>query len=354
MRAALRLARRGLGQVWPNPAVGCVLVRDGKLVGRGWTQPGGRPHGEAMALAQAGDASQGATAYVTLEPCAHHGRTPPCADALITAGVKRVVTPLEDPDPRVAGKGHARLREAGITVDIGLEAQAATTLNEGFLLRQRLGRPKLTLKLAASLDGRIATSTGESRWITGPRARAAVHLMRSESDAILIGAGTARTDDPSLDVRLTGLEARSPVRVVVDSNLSLPLSSRMLNDGLSPVWLAHAPGAKGRADAELIEVARGAAGLDPVDLLAKLGAKGVTRIFCEGGGALAASFLDAGLVDELVWMNAGLTLGADGKPAIGSLGLENLHSAARFTLSDWRQIGPDLISIWRPQRQSQA
>ena len=190
MAAALSLARRGLGQVWPNPAVGCVIVKDGRVLGRGWTQPGGRPHAETMALAQAGDGARGATAYVSLEPCAHHGKTPPCADALIASGIARVVMPLEDPDPRVSGKGVARLHDAGISVEIGLLAAEAEAVNCGFLMRQRSGRPWVTLKLAASLDGRIATSTGQSQWITGPEARRHVHAMRLRHDAVMVGAGT--------------------------------------------------------------------------------------------------------------------------------------------------------------------
>ena len=201
MRHALALGARGLGQTWPNPAVGCVLVKDNRIVGRGWTQPGGRPHAEVRALAQAGEAARGSTAYVTLEPCAHHGKTPPCAEALIAAGVARVVTALQDPDSRVAGRGHAILRAAGLGVTEHVEAAAATDAHAGFLLRVTQGRPLLTLKLASSFDGRIATATGESRWITGPEARYHVHALRHSHDAVLVGAGTARADDPMLTVR---------------------------------------------------------------------------------------------------------------------------------------------------------
>ena len=220
MAHALALARRGLGTVWPNPAVGAVLVRGGRVVGRGWTQAGGRPHAETMALAQAGPAAQGATAYVTLEPCAHHGQTPPCAEALVRARVARVVSAFQDPDPRVAGRGHAMLRAAGISVTEGVREAEARALQRGFLTRIAAGRPMLTLKLATSLDGRIATAAGESRWITGPEARARVHAMRAAHDAVLIGGGTARADDPSLTVRGLGI-ADLPVRIIAARALGL-------------------------------------------------------------------------------------------------------------------------------------
>src|SRR5580700_4659831 len=227
MRTALGLARRGLGNTWPNPAVGCVIVKDGRVVGRGWTQKGGRPHAETEALARAGKGAKGATAYVSLEPCSHHGKTPPCAEALIAAGVSRVVAAVEDPDPRVSGRGIARLRAAGIAVEAGLCAAEAAELNAGFFCRVAQGRPLVTLKLAASLDGRIATPTGKSRWITGPAARERAHLLRAAHDAVLIGTGTALADDPQLTCRLPGLEARSPVRIVIDRTLRLPATLRL-------------------------------------------------------------------------------------------------------------------------------
>ena len=220
MDHALRLAQRGLGNVWPNPAVGCVIVAAGRVVGRGWTQPGGRPHAERMALDAAGAAARGATAYVTLEPCAHHGRAPPCSDALVAAGVARVVSALTDPDPRVAGRGHARLREAGIEVVEGVRAGPAAELQRGFLSRVTQGRPMVTLKLATSFDGRIATASGESRWITGEAARRHVHLLRLTHDAVMVGAGTARADLPALNVRGFG-PVRQPVRVVM-ANAPIP------------------------------------------------------------------------------------------------------------------------------------
>src|SRR5271165_205437 len=238
MQAALSLARRGLGTVWPNPAVGCVIVNKDRVVGRGWTQPGGRPHGETEALRRAGDAARGATAYVSLEPCCHWGHTPPCADALADAGVRRVVVAIEDPDPRVAGAGLQRLRGADIEVETGLGAEAAAEINAGFFTRLRLGRPLVTLKLATSLDGHIATASGESRWITGPPARERAHAMRADHDAIMVGTGTVLADDPQLTCRLPGLDHRSPVRVVIDRHLRVPPTSQVIAQARQvPTWL---------------------------------------------------------------------------------------------------------------------
>ncbi len=359
MAAALTLARRGLGRVWPNPAVGCVIVANGRVVGRGWTQPGGRPHAETMALAQAGDAARGATAYVSLEPCAHHGKTPPCADALITAGVARVVTPMEDPDPRVSGKGVERLRKAGIIVETGLMTAEAEALNCGFLLRQRLGRPWVTLKLATSLDGRIATATKESQWITGPAARARVHMMRANHDAILVGSGTIQADDPALTVRLAGLDDRSPVRVVADTHMRLPATSQLARTAAqTPVWLCHGAGAVGAADlGDVVPVPTKVddnGHLDLDDMLSTLGQRGITRTFCEGGGALAAGLMTKGLVDELIVMNAGVVIGGDGTPGLSAMGVTALAQAPRFDLVRAEKIGADTMTVWQPQRHKPA
>ena len=228
MRAALALARRNLGSTWPNPSVGCIVVQAGRVVGRGVTAPGGRPHAEVSALAMAMEAARGATAYVTLEPCSHHGQTPPCADALVEAGVARVLVSLGDPDPRVNGRGLARLRAAGIRVTEGVLAPEAEALQRGFLTRVRLGRPMVTLKLASTLDGRIATSTGESQWITGPEARRAAHALRGTHDAVMAGIGTVRADDPALTCRIPGFRTRPLVRVVVDTNLSIASTARLV------------------------------------------------------------------------------------------------------------------------------
>ncbi len=349
MAAALALGRRGLGRVWPNPAVGCVIVKEGRLLGRGWTQPGGRPHAETMALEAAGAAARGATAYVSLEPCAHFGRTPPCADALVAAGIARVVSPMEDPDPRVSGAGFARLRDAGVAVEVGLMAAEAEAANEGFLKRVRRSRPFLTLKLAATLDGRIATAAGESRWITGPEARARVHLMRAQHDAALVGAATALADDPALDVRLPGLEDRAPLRVALDADLALPKTLKLAAGTRPALRLCRAAGAVSWGEA--VPVGADAAGrLDLAAALAALGARGVTRVLCEGGGRLGAALLRAGLVDELVWFSAGAAIGAEGRPALGPLGLGALAEAPRFGLVREERLGADLMSVWRPRR----
>ncbi|MGH1444831.1 MAG: bifunctional diaminohydroxyphosphoribosylaminopyrimidine deaminase/5-amino-6-(5-phosphoribosylamino)uracil reductase RibD [Cognatishimia sp.] len=354
MALALSLGRRGQGRCWPNPAVGCVVVKDGRIVGRGHTQPGGRPHAETEALAMAGVAARGATAYVTLEPCAHHGKTPPCAQALIDAGVARVVVAVEDSDGRVAGQGFQMLQDAGIQVDVGVLADEAAYDLEGFFLKTEQGRPFVTLKLATTLDGRIATATGESQWITGPEARRRVHMMRARHDAVMVGGGTARADDPSLTVRDLGID-HQPVRVVVSRRLDLPLMSTLARTAKDvPVWLAHGSD----ADAKLVRTWEGlGAELLPCDLqgvhvspssvLQSLGAKGLTRVFCEGGGALAASLLAADLVDELVVFSAGMAIGAEGLPAIGAMGLDRLAAAPRFALHNQERVGADLMSVWR-------
>lgn len=352
MHLAIALGRRGLGQVWPNPAVGCVIVRDGVIVGRGWTQPGGRPHAEVVALGQAGEAARGAVAYVSLEPCAHHGHTPPCADTLIDAGVARVVTALTDPDPRVAGRGHAMLRAAGVDVVEGVCAEPARAAQAGFLSRVRRGRPMVTLKLALTLDGRIATRAGESRWITGPQARRRVHMLRAMHDAVLVGAGTARADDPDLRVRDLGV-TRQPVRVVLDSRLSLDPYGRLgqsLEAG--PVCLLHGPQAGPQGPvwrtkgAELIEVPQGAGGLDVGAALAALGARGITRVLCEGGGALAASLIAAGLADEIVVFSAGHLFGAAGTPGVAELGIRSIGTRP-YDPAGVQVVGGDLMHCWR-------
>ncbi|MEL6235118.1 MAG: bifunctional diaminohydroxyphosphoribosylaminopyrimidine deaminase/5-amino-6-(5-phosphoribosylamino)uracil reductase RibD [Pseudomonadota bacterium] len=352
---AFALARRGLGRVWPNPAVGCVIVRNGQPVGRGWTQPGGRPHAEAMALVAAGPAARGATAYVTLEPCAHHGRTPPCATALAKAGIARLVSTIEDPDPRVSGRGFAALRASGVQVDIGHRVPEARAQSAGFLSRIERARPNLTLKLATTLDGRIATAQGESRWISGPQARRMAHLLRVRHDAILVGAGTARADDPRLDVRDLGLGAASPVRVLADGLLTLPPGAKLLRTARQqPLWILHLAGADparaeafAAAGATLISCAAGPDGkLDPAGMLATLAARGITRLLCEGGGQLAASLIEAGLVDQLVCVTAGRVIGGDGVPGIAAFGLAHLADAPGFRLVAQRRIGDDLLAEW--------
>ncbi|MCR8725440.1 bifunctional diaminohydroxyphosphoribosylaminopyrimidine deaminase/5-amino-6-(5-phosphoribosylamino)uracil reductase RibD [Frigidibacter sp. ROC022] len=356
MAHALTLGRRGLGNCWPNPAVGCVITRDGRIVGRGWTQPGGRPHAEVVALAQAGEAARGATAHVTLEPCSHTGKTGPCALALAEAGVARVVIATADPDTRVNGQGLALLRRAGVAVTNGVLEAEALEANRGFFLRITENRPLLTLKLATSFDGRIATASGESRWITGPEARHAVHGLRHCHDAVLVGGGTARADDPGLNVRGYGA-VRQPVRVVLSRGLNLDETGKLSRTaGEQPLWLIHGP----HADPDRIArwTDRGArclasglgpdGQLDPRAALETLAGEGLTRVFCEGGGSLAASLLGAGLVDELVGFTAGLALGAEAVPAIAAMRFEHLADAPRFRLVESRRCGPDVLHRWRP------
>ncbi len=356
MRLALALARRGLGRVAPNPAVGCVIARDGRVVGRGWTQPGGRPHAETEALARAGAAAKGATAYVTLEPCAHQGKTPPCDRALIAAGIARCVVALEDPDRRVAGQGVANLKAAGVAVETGLCREAAEAANAGYLLRQREGRPLVALKLASTLDGRIATAAGESKWITGEAARARAHLLRARHDAVLVGAGTATADDPRLDVRLPGLEGVRPLRVVLDGSLRLPLSHDLVAGASDrPSCLVTADDLPADrlqpyrdAGLQVLQVGRDPQGrLDLLAALEALCGLGLTRILVEGGGLLAASLLQAGLVDKLYWFRAPRLIGAEGRPAVGELDLKALAEAPSFALQSSEILGGDLLETYR-------
>ena len=354
MAHALSLGQRGLGRTWPNPAVGCVIVKNGRIVGRGWTQPGGRPHAEVMALAQAGQAARGATAYVTLEPCAHTGQTGPCAGALIAAGVARVVTALTDPDPRVAGKGHAMLRAAGIAVTENVFPDQGRAANAGFLKRVTQGLPFVTLKLATTLDGRIATRSGDSRWITSPFSRRAVHAMRLCHDGVLIGAGTARADDPDLTVREIGA-AHQPLRIVIDARLDHDPQSRLGQTArANPVWLCHTKDAPADArvawqntGATLIECEAYADQVNLTDALQRLATLGLTRIFCEGGARLAASLIRDRLVDDLIIFSAGKLIGASGQAALGPLPDAPLTDLPALLLVETRQIGPDTLSHWR-------
>ncbi|MEM8537244.1 MAG: bifunctional diaminohydroxyphosphoribosylaminopyrimidine deaminase/5-amino-6-(5-phosphoribosylamino)uracil reductase RibD [Pseudomonadota bacterium] len=354
MAMALSIGRRGMGRVWPNPAVGCVIVKDGRVIGRGWTADGGRPHAEPQALAQAGAAAQGATAYVTLEPCAHEGKTPPCATALIKSGVARVVVAAGDPDPRVAGRGLGMLRDAGIAVTAGVLEPEASRDHAGFFLRITKNRPFVTLKLAGTLDGRISTATGESQWITGPAARRTVHMMRARHDAVMVGAGTVRADDPSLTVRDLGIN-RQPVRIVVSRAMKISTDCKLAQTAANPpVWLCHGDGADVAA-----WIAKGAHSLPcgvssgqvrPADIMRVLAEQGITRVFCEGGGMLAASLLQAGFVDELVAFSAGMAIGAEGTPMLAAMGIDQLSTAPRFTLKDVRPIGDDICHTWTRDR----
>jgi diaminohydroxyphosphoribosylaminopyrimidine deaminase/5-amino-6-(5-phosphoribosylamino)uracil reductase len=355
MGGALALAERGLGNVWPNPSVGCVIVADGRAVGRGWTQRGGRPHAETEALKRAGAAARGATAYVTLEPCAHHGETPPCAEALVAAGIARVVVALSDPDPRVSGKGVEILAAAGLSVTTDCLRAEAEELNRGFLKRAMDGRPMVTLKVATSMDGRIATHGGDSQWITGEPARRYAHLLRARHDAIMVGSRTAIADQPRLTCRLPGLEDRSPVRLVTDSRLHLPLTDPLVaGAGGTPTWLltleaADAPRRRAFLDAgvEVIGLPADPAGrIDIAAGLKALGERGLTRVMIEGGGRLAANMLGAGVIDRIEWFRAPTLIGGDGIAALGPLGLERVADAPRYMRVSHTFLGDDVLESY--------
>lgn len=354
MALALGLARRGLGRVAPNPAVGCVLVDEsGRIVGRGWTQDGGRPHAETEALRQAGPRARGATVYVSLEPCAHHGETGPCAQALIDAGVARVVSATEDPDPRVAGKGHAMLQAAGLKLSVGVRHAEAAALNEGFFSRVQRGRPAVTLKLATTLDGKIALANGASRWITGERARAHVHLLRAQHDAVMIGSGSARADDPELTCRLPGMTAKPLVRIVADSQARLSSTSKLAASAREqPVWLITAASppvtdALGAKGVEILRVSPSPEGLDLSMALKAIGNRGLTRVLVEGGATLAASLLKAGLVDQLHWYRAPTVMGG-GLASVGDLGVNEIGGMPRFRWEETIRLGDDVLETFRP------
>lgn len=355
MAGALALARRGLGNTWPNPAVGCVLVKEAQVVGRGWTQPGGRPHAETEALRRAGAQAQGATAYVTLEPCAHHGQTPPCAEALVEAGVKRVVVATTDPDPRVAGQGIAILEKAGVAVSQGVCKAQADAINAGFFHKITQQRPLFTMKLATSLDSRIAMESGESQWITGDEARRRGHFLRATHDAIFSGIGTVKADDPALTCRLPGLEGRSPVRVVSDCKLDLPLDGTLAETAkVVPVWLITVTGHdkdKRRAleekGVEIIEVSDDENGRPDLGMAAMaLAERGITRVLVEGGGMMSAAFLKAGLVDRIHWFRAPRIIGGEGIPGVAHLGLEKLADSLSYHRVSAHPIGADLLEIY--------
>ena len=355
MRLALALGQRHVGLTWPNPSVGALVVDESggapRIVAQGITQRAGRPHAERIALDAAGAAARGATLYVSLEPCAHTGKTPPCVDAVITGGVARVVTSIEDPDPRVSGKGHAALRAAGVEVVTGVLADEARRANQGHILRVTRGRPMVTLKLARTADGFAAGATGPRLIITGPAANARVHMMRAHADAIMVGAGTIAADDPLLSVRLPGLQQRSPVRVVVDSALrTSPTAAVVAGAREHPTWIVTADNAPIEAErhladqgAEVLRV-RGDGEVDLAAALAQLAQRGITRVFCEGGPALADALAAAGLIDEVVLATAQRSLGGSGLPALGA----NLDVAlaSRFRLAATEQAGPDRLDFY--------
>ena len=356
MQLALTLGRRGQGRTWPNPAVGAVVVKDGIIVGRGWTQAGGRPHAEPEALGRAGEAARGATLYVTLEPCSHLGKSPPCADAVIAAGVARVVSAIEDPNPDVAGQGHARLRAAGITVETGCGATDAARDHAGHFRRMRDHRPHVILKLAVSADDKIAAKGRKTVAITGDAAQRRVHLLRAQCDAIMVGIGTVLADDPLLTCRLPGMAARSPVRVVLDPQLRIPGESRLVHSARqTPLWLIASETAEaaaamrlGAAGAQLIRLppTSTAPGLDLHAALRALSERGISRLLVEGGSKIASSFVAAGLVDEFWLLRGPETLGADAVAALDAMPLSTLTQSPAFRERARETLDQDTLTIY--------
>ncbi len=356
MQLALARARRASGRTFPNPAVGAVVLRGERVLGAGETQPPGSAHAEVRAIRQAlrrhGErALRGATLAVTLEPCAHHGRTPPCTDAIRAAGIARVWIGARDPHPLVSGRGIRALRRAGISVATDVCADACAYQHRGFFSVQTRGRPWVALKLAATLDGRIATARGESQWITGDAARAFAHRLRDAADAVMVGSGTAAADDPALTVRdAEGTLKRAPIRVVVDGSLATPARLALYRDEQATrTWLVTAAGHPARAlaartsrGARAIETPRRGRHVDLARALEQLAGAGLTQILVEGGGGLAAALLKAGLVDELHWFAAPSLLGGDARSAIAGLGVATLADRVRFEIADMRRLGSDL------------
>jgi diaminohydroxyphosphoribosylaminopyrimidine deaminase/5-amino-6-(5-phosphoribosylamino)uracil reductase len=346
MMLAARLGHRGLGMTAENPPVGCIIVKEGAVVGLGWTQKGGRPHAETEALSMAGKAARGATAYVTLEPCAHHGRTPPCAEALVAAGIARVVTAFQDPDPRVSGDGFAILRRAGIIVDQDIGAPEAYPDLAGFLTRIAKKRPYVALKLALSADGKIAEARGLRTQITGSEVKARTHLLRAQADAIMVGVGTVLADDPDLTCRLPGLEERSPIRVVADSRLATPRTSRVVTTaGQVPVWLLAVKAGTIAPDVEVITCRPDLEGrVDLADALGKLGERRVNRVLAEGGAHLARSLLEKGLVDEMLLFRSPRVLGPKGVECFAGLSPDQVMAA--FRADGEERLGDDVLSVY--------
>lgn len=350
MNLALALARRGLGITAPNPTVGCVIVQDGVIVGRGSTAKGGRPHAETIALKQAGKLARGATVYVTLEPCCHHGKTPPCTDALIEAGISRIVVATKDTNPVVAGKGIKQLEAAGISVAVDLGEKKAQEINAGFFNVHEQGRPLVTLKLATTLDGKIAMESGESKWITGESSRNYAHLLRAQHDAIMVGSNTVKADNPELNCRLPGFEGHSPVRVVVDSKLDIRPDAKLITHADSiPTWVItsreHIKGAFPES-VKLHQVPSTNGQVDIKAALALLAKEGITRVLVEGGAKLAASLLKAGVVDRLVWFHAPCVIGKKGLSAVGDLEKNLLNEMPRFKRESVQPLGGDLVTYY--------
>ena len=342
---------------WPNPAVGCVLVKNKIIVGRGFTQTGGRPHAEIVALKQAGEQARGSTAYISLEPCSFQGQSPPCTDALIKAGIARVCYAMIDPDTRVAGQGHQKLHQHSIEISAPCLEDVAADDHQGFILAKKAGRPKVTLKLAASLDGKVATRTGDSKWITSPEARTRVHLLRAKHDAVLVGKGTAETDDPMLTPRGVGAKHK-PIRIILDTHLATSLESKLAQSSpVIPTWIYHqedVPAQRRTAwatrKAKLISCPRTEDGLlDLKEVFLSLGRLGLTRVFCEGGPKLASSLFTDNLVDEFISFYAGKALGGNALSSIGPLDLDLVQMAPKFRLARIYRMGDDAVCHWRPK-----
>jgi len=346
MDYALRLGRRALGTTAENPPVGCVVVRDGRVLGVGWTQSGGRPHAETEALKMAGNAAKGATAYVTLEPCAHHGRTPPCTEALAMAGIARVVTAIEDPDPRVSGAGHAILKASGIIVETGLCADQTKRDLAGFLTRVAKKRPYVTLKIGVSADGKIAAGPGQRTAITGPEVKSRVHLMRAQSDAILVGLSTVLIDDPDLTCRLPGMEARSPIRIVADTRLSIPSKAKLVKTAEQvPVWILSTRKGGVSAGITVIDCKQTPNGwVDFTDAMEVLAKRGINRLLVEGGSHISQSFLEADLVDEVQLFQSPTVIGPQGIDAIADMPLSTLEM--RFKPTQKEVLGTDTLTVY--------
>jgi diaminohydroxyphosphoribosylaminopyrimidine deaminase/5-amino-6-(5-phosphoribosylamino)uracil reductase len=352
MRLALSLGRRGLGNAHPNPAVGAVIVKDGVIVGRGWTQPGGRPHAEVEALRHAKRSAKGATLYVTLEPCSHEGKSPPCADAVIKAGIARVVSALEDPNPEVAGQGHARLRDKGIVVDVGLNADEARRAHAGHIARIQKARPFVTLKLALSKDGKVGLAGRKQVQITGEEARNRVYMMRAQSDAIMVGIGTVLSDNPQLTCRLPGMFERSPVRVVLDARLRVPMSATVISTLRdTPTWVFCSHKASPIAEdilqqkgAKVFRVDETQGRLDLGEVLKILAEQGITRLLVEGGPTVAAALVAADLVDEAVLLRSPKTIGDDGIAPLEGMKLEAL--TGKMTSRGSEPVGADTLETY--------
>lgn len=359
MDIALALARRGLGRTTPNPTVGAIVVSPGQsaeVVARGWTQPGGRPHAETVALDAAGHDAKGATLYVTLEPCSHHGRTPPCTDAIIAAGVSRVVCAIGDPDPRVEGRGIKRLTDAGIRVTEGCRRAEANHINKGHFLRVTEQRPFVQLKLAVGSDGLLAPGTGHPVWVTGEAARAQGHLLRARADVILVGSGTVAADDPDLTCRLPGMTDRSPIRVVLDSNALTPPKARLFESlDTAPVWIVCTAAASSerrkaledRGAHVIVADPNASGGIDLTGLLRQLADAEITRILVEGGPHIARSFWDEGLVDEAVFATGARPTGEGGLCPFVTDGLDLLTKSEHFMQQSDRQVGADRMAVHR-------